>query len=82
MTPIIVHQTYTLTDHTTTMTLCGQPIRTDITATNRVIHTSTWVSCPLCQAAQIIDAAHITLPPVNHDRQPPKQPMFEGAESW
>ncbi len=45
------------------------------------------VSCPLCEAADIVDSINIRLPEPNPrgarlQRPHPVQPMFKGAESW
>lgn len=86
---LTLHECRKWVNETTVLTWCGRQI--DITAETirstdsaRSAGILTEVSCPLCQAAQIIDATRITLPSKNHDcaRQPPEQPMFEGAESW
>lgn len=50
MSPAVVHLTYTLSDHTTAMTLCGYRITTDHRGTAQA-KTGLWVSCPLCEAA-------------------------------
>ncbi|MBW3078228.1 hypothetical protein [Bifidobacterium simiiventris] len=96
----------TITDHDivewreddTVITWCGKRLNFTQTQTN-VTHaehsttaTVTHISCPLCQAAQIVNQTGITLPdePKDHGARrlhrgstsSPGQLMFEGAESW
>lgn len=77
MNATIVHLTYTLTDHSTARTLCGLTVRTDHKATAEA-KTGPWLSCPLCEAARIIDATALA----DHPTGRWAQPVFEGADQW
>lgn len=57
-TPII-HYTHTTTDHTTCTTLCGRILQTDREGTATAIASTQWVSCPLCEAALILDGTDL-----------------------
>lgn len=65
----IIHKTRTLSDHRASVTLCGLPILTDHAHTDHVKSTEPWVSCPLCEAALILDS------------NTPDQPMNTGYTS-
>ena len=93
MTTPIVHLTYTRADHRNTTALCGATVHTDHQHTKQVTtgNTGPWLSCPLCEAAKIINNLTTETPPP----KPPKplrtgrrsptgwtQPTFVGADVW
>lgn len=53
--PELMHITTQFNDHSKAITLCGIRFTTDHAATNRVKSAGTWISCPLCEAANIVN---------------------------
>lgn len=74
----IMHKTYELADHHTAMTLCGLHIRTDHAAVHAAKQSGPWVSCPLCEAALLLDSIE------SPDDEPPPwtQPSFPQSDKW
>ncbi|MBL3897235.1 hypothetical protein [Bifidobacterium longum] len=67
--------------------LCGATIPVEERETIASSEVVGIVSCPLCEAADIVDNLDVRLPepkpPAAHKPHPdPEQPMFKGAESW
>ncbi|MBT1176997.1 hypothetical protein JS532_05350 [Bifidobacterium callimiconis] len=74
----VVHKTYTLADHVTVRTLCGITAYADHAKTRQEMTSGPWESCPLCEAASLLDAITLTPP-----KTPGKwiQPALQGMEN-
>lgn len=65
-----MHITHQLNDHSPAVSLCGIHFTTDHANTNRVRQAGTWVSCPLCEAANLVDRMKLDAP----EPEPPQHP--------
>lgn len=66
----LMHITYQLKDHAAAVSLCGIRFTTDHAATDEAKRTGNWVSCPLCEAANLVDRMKLDAP----EPEPPQHP--------
>lgn len=70
--PSLMHITYQLKDHAAAVSLCGIRFTTDHAATDEAKRTGDWVSCPLCEAANLVN--HLRLDTPETEPEPPQHP--------
>lgn len=71
--PELMHITYQLNDHAAAVSLCGIRFTTDHAATDEAKRTGDWVSCPLCEAANLVN--HLRLDTTEDPGpEPPQHP--------
>lgn len=67
MRPVTMHYITTRADHARTRTLCGLTLVTDVQDAARIVSRPTgWITCPLCEAAALLDG----YPQTDDERRP------------